>query len=240
MDVLINIQFDQDTALDDPQLSIPFLIESNGKEAGPMTTGPILKPIDTLQHIDVVKPQCYQPADANQVLDDNNIDALPPYSPFKRGAAQATLIARKPSVPFLSSGSFGSVGLASSGHIRHKITKKQASYTARKKQKSTKQAATDATDDKEDSTRNKYLERNKVAASKCRQKKKVWVDDLKAQKSELEQENSNLQHENKSLVNDVIQLKSQLMAHASCGDLSIDRWVEIEAKRFVQRTSDSN
>ena len=92
-------------------------------------------------------------------------------------------------------------------------------------------------EDEGDPKRSKYLERNRIAASKCRQKKKAWVSDLETQKSELEDTNRVLQRECTDLVEQVTQLKNELMAHAGCADTNIDRWLETEAKRFVQRTT---
>lgn len=114
---------------------------------------------------------------------------------------------------------------------------KDAKQPAKKKQK-TKKMAVELSEDEDDSKRNKYLERNRIAASKCRQKKKVWVSDLETQKSEMEAKHSNLQGEYAALVEQVTELKTELMGHAGCGDPNIDGWIETEAKRFVQRTTD--
>ncbi|KAL7625062.1 hypothetical protein AAE478_004276 [Parahypoxylon ruwenzoriense] len=86
--------------------------------------------------------------------------------------------------------------------------------------------------------RNRCLERNRVAATKCRQKKKEWVSDLEETKFGLESQNSHLQMEYSSLKNEITQIKSQLMEHASCNDPNIDKWIENEAKRFVLGASE--
>ncbi|KAI1341970.1 hypothetical protein F5Y15DRAFT_329072 [Xylariaceae sp. FL0016] len=86
--------------------------------------------------------------------------------------------------------------------------------------------------------RNRFLERNRVAATKCRQKKKEWVSDLEETKFGLESQNSHLQMEFNGLVDEVSRIRAQLMEHANCHDPNIDQWIENEAKRFVLGASD--
>ncbi|KAI0381820.1 hypothetical protein F5Y04DRAFT_280469 [Hypomontagnella monticulosa] len=90
----------------------------------------------------------------------------------------------------------------------------------------------------ESSKRNRFLERNRVAATKCRQKKKEWVSDLEETRFGLESQHSHLQMEYSSLKNEITQIKSQLMEHASCNDANIDKWIENEAKKFVLGASE--
>lgn len=90
----------------------------------------------------------------------------------------------------------------------------------------------------EDQKRNKFLERNRLAASKCRQKKKAWVAGLEDQKVGLENQHSHLQTEYHGLVEEISGLKQELMSHASCNDPNINQWLENEARKFVQTTSE--
>ena len=90
-----------------------------------------------------------------------------------------------------------------------------------------------ADEEEEDDKRNRFLEKNRVAASKCRQRKKEYVSDLAETKSGLENQNSRLQLEYHGLLGEVAQMKSQLMSHASCQDSIIDKWIQNEARRFV-------
>ena len=91
--------------------------------------------------------------------------------------------------------------------------------------------------DEDDPRRSKFLERNRVAASKCRQKKKEWMSQLEEHKFGLENEHSQLQIEYNGLVGEVSRMKNELMSHAGCNDANIDRWLQSEAQRFVQQTS---
>ncbi|KAK4069022.1 transcriptional regulator family: bZIP [Trichoderma harzianum] len=78
-------------------------------------------------------------------------------------------------------------------------------------------------------------QRNRVAASKCRQKKKEKVDELKEIKSSLEARNKDLLMEYRRLRQEVGQVKSHLIHHTECNDPNIDSWVENEAKGYVQK-----
>ena len=73
-----------------------------------------------------------------------------------------------------------------------------------------------------------------MAASKCRQRKKEWVSGLEEAKDGLESHNAQLQAEYNGLLGEVSRMKNQIMAHASCHDPNIDKWIDNEARRFVQ------
>lgn len=64
--------------------------------------------------------------------------------------------------------------------------------------------------------RQRFLERNRAAASRCRAKKKVWVDSLENKCKEIEMYNQNLTQEVAMLRSEVQQLKSILIAHKDC------------------------
>jgi hypothetical protein len=64
--------------------------------------------------------------------------------------------------------------------------------------------------------RQRFLERNRAAASRCRAKKKVWVDDMERRGKEMDTLNQALQQEVISLRSEVQQLKSILIAHKDC------------------------
>ena len=86
----------------------------------------------------------------------------------------------------------------------------------------------------DDNRRNKFLERNRVAASKCRQKKKEWMQSLEETKNDLEKTHSSLHDTLNGLLAEVSVLKEHLMTHASCGDPNIDSWITTEARKFVE------
>ncbi|RUS86248.1 hypothetical protein EGW08_005990 [Elysia chlorotica] len=67
-----------------------------------------------------------------------------------------------------------------------------------------------------DERRRKFLERNRAAAARCRQKRKHWISNLEKKADELQNTNSKLQNEVKLLRGEVAQLKTLLIAHKDC------------------------
>ncbi|XP_063743634.1 cyclic AMP-dependent transcription factor ATF-2 isoform X2 [Eleginops maclovinus] len=72
------------------------------------------------------------------------------------------------------------------------------------------------TSENPDEKRRKFLERNRAAASRCRQKRKVWVQSLEKKSEDLNLTNGQLQNEVTLLRNEVAQLKQLLLAHKDC------------------------
>ncbi|KAF5558400.1 transcription factor atf21 [Fusarium mexicanum] len=83
--------------------------------------------------------------------------------------------------------------------------------------------------------RSKFLKRNRIAASKCRQKKKEWMRELEETKQDLETEYNALQDQYSGLMGELTTIKNQLMEHASCNDANINQWLDNEARKYVQR-----
>ncbi|RWA05986.1 hypothetical protein EKO27_g9119 [Xylaria grammica] len=107
------------------------------------------------------------------------------------------------------------------------------------RKKSGKHKARENADPKEkEGKRRHFLQRNRVAAMKCRKKKKEWVSDLEETKSGLESQNAQLHMELDGLVDEASRIRAELMAHANCNDSNIDKWIENEAKRFVIGTGE--
>ncbi|TSM68873.1 Cyclic AMP-dependent transcription factor ATF-2 [Bagarius yarrelli] len=73
-----------------------------------------------------------------------------------------------------------------------------------------------STNEDPDEKRRKFLERNRAAASRCRQKRKVWVQSLEKKAEDLSSMNGELQNEVTLLRNEVAQLKQLLLAHKDC------------------------
>lgn len=67
-----------------------------------------------------------------------------------------------------------------------------------------------------DERRRKFLERNRAAAARCRQKRKVWINSLEKRAEDFQSTNGKLQQEVTSLRSEVAQLKSLLLAHKDC------------------------
>lgn len=71
-------------------------------------------------------------------------------------------------------------------------------------------------DDDPDERRQRFLERNRAAASRCRQKRKLWVNSLEKKAEELCSLNVSLSNEVSLLRNEVAHLKQLLLAHKDC------------------------
>lgn len=109
---------------------------------------------------------------------------------------------------------------------------------ARKRRPRRPRPKSEASPEEEEEKRNKFLERNRAAASKCRQKKKEWTSDLEQTKIDLETRNAQLRMEFNGLQGEVSRARALLMTHASCHDINIDKWLENEAKRYVLGTGE--
>lgn len=70
--------------------------------------------------------------------------------------------------------------------------------------------------DNPDEKRKKSLERNRAAATRCREKRKMWITALESKADELAHVNTQLQGEVNQLRNEVAQLKTMLLAHKDC------------------------
>lgn len=67
-----------------------------------------------------------------------------------------------------------------------------------------------------DERRKRFLERNRAAATRCREKRKIWVQQLEKKAEDLTNTNAHLQNEITLLRTEVAQLKSLLLAHKDC------------------------
>ncbi|KAG2224452.1 hypothetical protein INT45_010518 [Circinella minor] len=64
--------------------------------------------------------------------------------------------------------------------------------------------------------RKNFLERNRLAALKCRQRKKQWLQNLQDKVEYLSTDNEQLQMQNNALREQLIELKSMLLVHKTC------------------------
>ncbi|KAF9200692.1 hypothetical protein BGZ49_009076 [Haplosporangium sp. Z 27] len=68
----------------------------------------------------------------------------------------------------------------------------------------------------EEEKRKNFLERNRQAALKCRQRKKQWLANLQQKVEYLTTDNEHLQNQTSALRDEVIHLKALLLAHKDC------------------------
>ncbi|CAN0116489.1 unnamed protein product [Lampetra planeri] len=77
--------------------------------------------------------------------------------------------------------------------------------------------------------RRRFLERNRAAASRCRQKRKLWVMDLERRAEDLAHTNVELQKEVTELRGELAHLKQLLLAHKDCPVTALQK----EAQAFL-------
>ncbi|KAF7898137.1 hypothetical protein EAF00_004583 [Botryotinia globosa] len=65
----------------------------------------------------------------------------------------------------------------------------------------------------EDEKRKSFLERNRVAALKCRQRKKQWLNNLQSKVDTYTNENESLHQKIQHMAHEIMQLKTMLFAH---------------------------
>ncbi|KAI7906778.1 uncharacterized protein BX663DRAFT_497557 [Cokeromyces recurvatus] len=99
----------------------------------------------------------------------------------------------------------------SSAMTQDSIDDDTKSMTTRSKRRS-KSASKDDDDEK----RKNFLERNRIAALKCRQRKKQWLNNLQAKVEFLTNDNERLQLQSESLKEEIVNLKTLLLAHKEC------------------------
>ncbi|KAG5984151.1 hypothetical protein E4U55_005864 [Claviceps digitariae] len=118
--------------------------------------------------------------------------------------------------------------------------KSNATSKTRRQSKAESSRSTRNDEAKKPTRRERSLERNRVAASKCRKRKKAWTEKLEEKKSGLEAMHSELQSQYLSLLQESSHLKNHLITHAGCHDPNIDVWINNEASKYVRRLSGEN
>jgi len=232
---LMDLQFDHDTAIIDPQLFRQYLGNPRTMQSDFVAIDSTLwqTRINTSQCFDTVQLPGFRPEDLNDRIDLNSGAACPLHEARTR-AEKVNYTGNKLSVPCLVSNPSGSPTSRPSKHGPPlQVTIKRESKLAYKKLEANERSTAGKEYAGEYSKRNKTLQRNRIAASRCRQQKKAWVNELETLQKELEHRHNSLQQEYTFLVNNVTQLKNQLMEHASCNDIRIDGWIKTEAIRFV-------
>ncbi|KAK3064827.1 hypothetical protein LTS18_003584 [Coniosporium uncinatum] len=85
--------------------------------------------------------------------------------------------------------------------------------------------AKDAQHDDQDEQRQKFLERNRLAATKCRQKKKAWTNGLEDRARNLTAERTYLKAMECQLRQEILELKSRCLEHADCNCQAIRNYL---------------
>ena len=108
------------------------------------------------------------------------------------------------------------------------------SSTRRRKKSAPKQSAT-GSNAKGDDKRSQFLERNRVAASKCRQKKKEWTSNLEQRARELQASKTSLSLLVSSLREELLYLKGEALRHSTCDCTSVREYLARNAEASLPR-----
>ncbi|KAJ9081536.1 hypothetical protein DSO57_1013668 [Entomophthora muscae] len=107
--------------------------------------------------------------------------------------------------------------------------KKMSSFTRSSTQEvsdSGREKTNEDDDEDPETKRQRFLERNRIAASKCRQKKKVWMQQLATEADQAAARNKALQMMVNQLKDEVLVLKNQLLAHRNCSCNVIQQYIQ--------------
>jgi hypothetical protein len=75
------------------------------------------------------------------------------------------------------------------------------------------------------SARQSHLEKNRVAAHKCRQRKKEYIGSLESRAREFSAKNKALKENVAMLREEVLSLKNEVLRHAGCGFWAVDEYL---------------
>lgn len=84
------------------------------------------------------------------------------------------------------------------------------------------------------SSREKALERNRVAANKCRQKKRRYTKSLESQFKDLAGRRMVLRNESAGLRCELLSLKNEILKHAHCDDGRVEHHLAREMREIQQ------
>jgi len=107
---------------------------------------------------------------------------------------------------------------------------------SRKRKRSSPDTEEDDEDDSklnESEKRARFLERNRVAASKCRKKKKLMNQRLEEKSRLLVQQNRFLSATLTKLRGDLMRLKQMMLTHHGCGHAPIEQYLQQEAGKYL-------
>ncbi|GAA5816626.1 hypothetical protein MFLAVUS_010156 [Mucor flavus] len=93
--------------------------------------------------------------------------------------------------------------------------------SSRQSSKGSKKRSRSAKLPEDEEKRRNFLERNRLAALKCRQRKKQWLSNLQARVEYLANDNDQLQMETDALRKEITDLKTLLVSHKDCPQYNV-------------------
>ena len=118
----------------------------------------------------------------------------------------------------------------------------QQQQGSRRSRKNSKASRDTDEQNAQEAKRRRFLERNRVAASKCRQKKKEWMQNLEETARTAQSNSKYLQAAVVQLKDELLLLKQELLKHHGCDCTKIRTYLMQEAEKVVvdqqKRSSD--
>ncbi|KAI8970121.1 hypothetical protein BDF20DRAFT_915978 [Mycotypha africana] len=185
------------------------ILQTNTKpgRSEPMPPNNIVTTNSTITH---TIPTHYAVSNVTTMLDDNNSSIVKGTKNETDRREEGVKTSSSQSIPFLVSSISSSSSTSST------------SITARRKQRkktalATLNASSSSSEDKDDTEKRKnFLERNRQAALKCRQRKKQWLQSLQERVEFLANDNEQLHLQATVMRDEVLALRNLLMAHKDC------------------------
>lgn len=191
-------------------------------------------------------PQFFNPQKYQQQLDKSTIHSplqtlVHGYHPSNTQAVhgQVTPVEdnQQTGIPVFPPDIFNNVSFAgrmdSPPQSRRGSTSPQQEQSSRRSRKNSK-ASRDADEQSaQEAKRRRFLERNRVAASKCRQKKKEWMQNLEETARTAQHNSKYLQAAVVQLKDELLILKQELLKHHGCDCVKIRTYLMQEAEKVV-------
>lgn len=150
---------------------------------------------------------------SNSVNNNENASEPPTKKPSKgRGRKSKTQVKKEPKSEEPSS----SVELSNGHKSKAKSSSSASNISTDSKSSTTTISRAEKKKLSEEEKRKSFLERNRIAALKCRQRKKQWLEELQQKVEQYSSENEKLNQQVISLRDEVIKLKSVLLHHKDC------------------------
>jgi bZIP transcription factor len=112
----------------------------------------------------------------------------------------------------------------------------QPTTTPRRRKKSARKQSSAGSNGEGGDKRNQFLERNRVAASKCRQKKKEWTSNLEQRARNLQASKTSLAVLVSSLREELLYLKGEALKHATCDCNSVREYLGRHAEASLPQS----
>ncbi|KAL3423259.1 bZIP transcription factor [Phlyctema vagabunda] len=93
------------------------------------------------------------------------------------------------------------------------------------------------TEDEARFKRERFLERNRIAASKCRTKKKQSTSQLEAKLREFQAERKRMEYDIHLVMSELDLYREELQKHARCGNQAIEIWLNARADAVADKLS---